>query len=90
MADTGPLGSRGEERTPSTSNRVISLLGGGGGAGNLIFNAGLLAAASSALFPPSERLPLAERARARSAATADDEEWPGEAEEDYSPESPPP
>lgn len=83
MADTGPLGSRGEERTPSTSNRVISLLGGGGG--NLIFNAGLLAAASSALFPPSQRLPLA-----RSAATADDEEWPGEAEEDYSPESPPP
>lgn len=68
MADTGPLGSRGEERTPSTSNRVISLLGGGGGAGNLIFNAGLLAAASSALFPPSERLPPL----AHSAATADD------------------
>lgn len=67
MADTGPLGSRGEERTPSTSNRVISLLGGGGGGGggNLIFNAGLLAAASSALFPPSERLLMMKSGLAR-------------------------
>lgn len=51
MADTGPLGSRGEERTPSTSNRVISLLGGGGGAGNLIFNAWVIGSGEQRFVP---------------------------------------